>query len=119
MRQTAAPELVGADGLALDNHGNLYVANIMQDTILRISSGGDVETIADVNDGLDGPSTLAFGPGDSKELLFVNFAYPSYLAGQDPHPSLMKVTIPEPSSLLLAALGFVGLLASATQRRRT
>ena len=66
------PALSGADGIAFDIHGNVWVAAIVQSTIVRVSPAGDVETIATSADGLDFASSIAFGKGT--DLWVVNFA---------------------------------------------
>jgi streptogramin lyase len=66
------PALSGADGIAFDVHGNIWVAVIVQSTIVRVSPNGDVETIATAADGLDFVSSVAFGK--KGDLWAVNFA---------------------------------------------
>jgi sugar lactone lactonase YvrE len=66
------PALSGADGIAFDVHGNVWVAVIVQSTIVRVSPNGDVETIATAADGLDFVSSVAFGK--KGDLWGVNFA---------------------------------------------
>jgi gluconolactonase len=71
------PALVGADGLALDAHGRLYVAVAAQSTIVRLDpDGSNVTTIATADDGIDFASSVAFGTtkGQRKTLYAVNFA---------------------------------------------
>ncbi len=62
------------DGIALDVHGNIYVAVVAQSAIARVSPSGDVEILAQDPDGalLDFPSSLAFGTGAGmKDTLYV------------------------------------------------
>jgi sugar lactone lactonase YvrE len=66
------PALSGADGIAFDVHGNVWVAVIVQSTIVRVSPSGDIETIATAADGLDFPSQVTFGK--KSEMWAVNFA---------------------------------------------
>jgi gluconolactonase len=69
--------LVGADGLALDVHGRLYVAVASQSTIVRLDpDGSNMTTIATASDGIDFASSLAFGTtkGERSTLYAVNFA---------------------------------------------
>lgn len=66
------PALYGADGIAFDVHGNVWVAVIVQSTIVRVSPGGDFDTIATAADGLDFASSVAFGK--QSEMWVVNFA---------------------------------------------
>ncbi len=68
---------MGADGLVIDATGNLYIAVNGQSTVVRVSSdGANVTTLATAADGLDSPSSVAFGRGRSARarLLAVNFA---------------------------------------------
>ena len=72
-----SPALLGADGMAFDVHGNLYVAVNGQSTVVHVSSDGDtVTTIARTTDGLDFPSAVAFGTGggERQTLFIINFA---------------------------------------------
>jgi sugar lactone lactonase YvrE len=66
------PALSGADGIAFDVHGNVWVAVIVQSKIVRVSPSGDVEMVATSADGLDFPSSVAFGK--KREMWAVNFA---------------------------------------------
>jgi sugar lactone lactonase YvrE len=70
----SAADLVGADGLALDSHGNVYIAVISQSKVVRVARDGAIEPIADASDGLDWPSSVAFAPGCDGPLYAVNFA---------------------------------------------
>ena len=70
------PALVGADGLAIDATGDVYIAVNGQSTVVRVSSdGADVTTLATAADGLDSPSSVAFGNSrrDRRTLFAVNF----------------------------------------------
>lgn len=71
-----SPTLAGADGVALDVHGGLYVAVIAQSTIVHIGRDGTLTTLADAADGLDFASSLAFGTGRGLRttLFIVNFS---------------------------------------------
>jgi sugar lactone lactonase YvrE len=68
-------EPAAPDGLALDVHGNAWVALISASTIAMVTPGGGVEVIAS-GDPLDWPSSLAFGTGKGqrKTLFVVNFS---------------------------------------------
>lgn len=69
--------LGGADGVALDVHGNLYVAVIAQSTIVRVArDGSSLDVLADGTDGLDYTSSVAFGSGrgERSTLYAVNFS---------------------------------------------
>ncbi len=99
--------------------GNLYVANILQDTILQITADGAIETLADIDDGLSSPSSLDFGPSQDTDLFFVNSSFAALFFGGDPRPSLMKVVVPEPSSCLLLLTGIAGLAAAVFWHRNS
>lgn len=64
--------LLAVDGIAFDVHGNVWAAVIAQSTIVRVSPGGAVTTMATAADGLDWVSSIAFGK--SGDLWAVNFA---------------------------------------------
>ncbi|MEW6160567.1 MAG: FG-GAP-like repeat-containing protein [Verrucomicrobiota bacterium] len=87
--------LFGADGVVSDLVGNLYVANIIQNTIVKVTPEAHVTVIADVRDGLDGPSSLRFGTRltERSELFIVNYAFLSAVTGGTPKPSLMKLPV--------------------------
>jgi sugar lactone lactonase YvrE len=86
----------GLDGIALDVHGNVYVPVINQSRIVKISAdGGTQETIATVGDGLDFPTSFAFGTGNGeRQNLFVanSSIGPEGLAGA----GLLKVGVGVP-----------------------
>lgn len=72
-----SPALGGADGIALDVHGGIFVPVIAQSTIVRLSpDGSSIDTIATADDGLDWASSIAFGTGKGarKTMYAVNFA---------------------------------------------
>jgi sugar lactone lactonase YvrE len=110
------PLLFGADGLAADGQGNLYVANIARNTILRVSPEGTIDVLADIDDGLDGPSSLELGM--NQDIFFVNSALVTADLGGTPMPSLMRVVIPEPSTLVLTVCGLACLLGCASRRMK-
>jgi sugar lactone lactonase YvrE len=64
--------LYGIDGIALDVHGNVWAAVILQSAIKRVSTSGQITTIATAADGLDFTSGVAFGK--NQDLWAVNFA---------------------------------------------
>jgi len=84
------PALFGSDGLTLDVHGDIYVAVIVQSTIVRLS-GGSITTLADGTDGINGASSLVFGTGrgDRENLFAVNFG----IFSPKPTPSLLRIGI--------------------------
>lgn len=79
--------LWGADGMATDHWGNLYVAANAAEKIVRVSPSGSVRVLAAKSDGdpLHTPSDLAFGPGwwERSDLFISNFAlaYPGGAEG--------------------------------------
>ena len=64
--------LLAVDGIAFDVHGNVWAAVISQSTIMRVSPGGTMTTVATAADGLDWASSIAFGKNG--DLWAVNFA---------------------------------------------
>ncbi len=86
--------LGGADGLKADAAGNLYVANVIQSTVVRVSPSGAMEVIANGRDGLDSPSSLCFGtlPGQRLRLFAVNYATISAsIPGGNPMPGFLRI----------------------------
>ncbi len=67
--------LWGADGVSMDNAGNLYVAANSKGQIDRVDPDGHVQVLA-AGDPLSFPSDIAFGTGlgDRKDILISNFA---------------------------------------------
>src|SRR5262249_38827294 len=88
--------LAGADGLTLDQAGNVYVAVNSRNQVVRVQPNGAMDVLATAADGLDFPSTVRFGraAGDQNQLYIVNFAVRSSDAGGTPRPSLMKLLVP-------------------------
>lgn len=72
-----SPALVGADGIAFDARHNLYVAVDYQNTIVSVSPGGKITTLATASDGLDFPASTSFGQsrGQRKFLFWTNGGY--------------------------------------------
>lgn len=85
--------LFASDGLAIDTKDSLYVGVIGQDTVVRVTQDGSIETLATADDGLDGPSDVTFGTsrGEQKEVFITNFALLS-----EENPSLMKLDVGVP-----------------------
>ena len=94
------PALLPADGVALDVHGNLYVAVFGQSTIVRIPpDGSSVTVIADGSDGLDFASSVAFGTGRGQRttLYAVNFSIGPFFGAPRTHgPALLAVDVGVP-----------------------
>ena len=70
-------ELFSLDGIAFDNHGDIYAALVIQHKLVKIDLGsGIVTTLLTEADGIHNPASVAFGTGmgDRKRLFFTNFA---------------------------------------------
>jgi len=89
-----SPALVGADGIVLDVHADVYVGVGVQNTVVRVDGVGAITTLATAEDGLNQPSTLAFGTGRSEhETLFVaNFS----LFSPEPTPAVLTISVGQP-----------------------
>jgi sugar lactone lactonase YvrE len=91
------------DGLAIDAHGDIYVALIAQQTIAKVDGDGNITMVA-AGDPLDWPSSIAFGTsrGEQKTLFAVNFSIgegfgdPVVRSG----PSLVEIAVGVPGSPL-------------------
>ena len=90
--------LIGLDGIALDVHGNIYGALVLQSKLIKIShDDAEITVLLTVADGIDAPASLAFGTGkgDRQTLFFTNFA----LLGTSPGgygPAIMKIGVGTP-----------------------
>ncbi|HEX8500856.1 MAG TPA: hypothetical protein VF659_09710 [Pyrinomonadaceae bacterium] len=88
---------VGLDDFAFDVHGNLYGTTDPFNTLVRVSPGGAVEVLLTAADGLDGPTSAAFGVGrDSKSLYITNAAFPFFPGPTPRRPSLMRLDVGVP-----------------------
>ena len=69
-----------------------------QNTLVRVTSAGSVETLATAADGLDNPSSVAFGSGkgDRQNLFIDNFS----VFSATPHPGVLKAAVGEPGQPL-------------------
>lgn len=70
-------ELFSLDGIAFDNHGDIYAALVIQNKLVKINPDtGSVTTLLTEADGIHNPASLAFGTGmgDRQRLFFTNFA---------------------------------------------
>lgn len=83
---------IGLDDFAFDVKGNLYGTTDPFNTVVRISPDGSIEVLLTAADGLDGPTSAAFGVGkDSKNLYITNAAFP-FFPGPDPRrPGIMRL----------------------------
>lgn len=89
------------DGIQLDVHGNIYGATLISNSLIRINADGSTSVLATAADGLDRPSSLAFGTGkgDRQSLYVVNFSIalgPPILAG----PALLRIDVGTPGQPL-------------------
>lgn len=94
----AGLELGGPDGIALDVHGNIYVAAITDNAVKRVNRDGSIEVLAaGAEDGLDLPSSVAFGTGAGmKQTLYaVNLALIPAL-GTGVGPALVAIDVGVP-----------------------
>jgi sugar lactone lactonase YvrE len=95
----ADPRLVGADGVAFDAAGTLYVAVNAQDQLATVDRHGMVDVIAQ-GGLLDGPSSLAFGvaPCDRTTLFITSFAIgrAQGLFPGEPHPAILSLGVQVP-----------------------
>lgn len=92
----ADAKIQGADGIAFDEDGQLFVAVNGQNKLVRISPQGRIEVLVDK--GLDSPSSLAFGrrnPGERHKLYIANSAFMRTFGLQPgaPAPAILKATL--------------------------
>jgi sugar lactone lactonase YvrE len=90
--------LIGVDGIAFDVHGNVYAAVNGQNTLVAARIDGSIDVLATATDGLNQPSTVAFGTGmrDNQTLFFVNFA----VFSPAPTPGVLEVRVGVPGQPL-------------------
>jgi sugar lactone lactonase YvrE len=86
--------VLGVDDFAFDVKGNLYAMTNFSQTVERVTPDGEIETLLTFADGLDGPSSGAFGVRkDRKDLYIANAAFP-FAMGQNPRrPSVMRLHV--------------------------
>jgi sugar lactone lactonase YvrE len=91
------PRIVGADGMAFDEEGDLYLAVNKQNQIAVLHPDGAISVVAS-GAPLDNPSSLVFGPaGCASNTLFISsFAIGEALTGGTPRPSLDATFVPFP-----------------------
>lgn len=91
--------LIGADGIAFDRAGKLFVAVNAQDRIATVDRRGRVEVVAE-GGLLDGPSAFAFGvPRRDRQTLFItNFAISRAmgLVPGTPRPGILALEVRRP-----------------------
>lgn len=85
---------LGSDDFAFDKKGSLYAMTNLGQRVVRVTPDGMTETLLTFADGLDGPTSAAFGVrNDKKNLYIANGALPQF-PGQDPRrPSIMRLHI--------------------------
>jgi sugar lactone lactonase YvrE len=93
------PLLQGADGIAFDKKGNLFVAVNAQDSLVSLDRAGVITVIAQ-GGLLDGPSSVVFGATEEDEhtLYITSSAFSrafGFKAGT-PHPALLATTVQHP-----------------------
>ncbi len=95
---TANPFAGVLDGLAVDACGDLYPVIIGESRVVRVSPDGEeVETIAGPADGLQTPTSVAFGGReDGRSAFIAEFAALAPLLGQAPEPKVVKVEVGVP-----------------------
>lgn len=84
------PPPLGCDDFAFDVHGALYCGTDPFNRLVKISPDGSSEVLLTVDDGLDGPTAVAFGVrgNDRKNLYIANAAFPFFTTTF--RPSLMR-----------------------------
>jgi len=88
---------VGLDDFAFDVHGNLYGTTDPFNTVVRISPDGTQTVLLTAADGLDGPTSTAFGVGrDGKSLYITNAAFPFFPGPTPRRPSLLRLDLGVP-----------------------
>ena len=83
-------DLDGADGLAVDAQGNLYVVSFLRHKLVKVDMNKKV-TLVEAGGLLDSPASVAFGVGKYETTLFIsNFAFVSASTGGTPKPGILK-----------------------------
>jgi sugar lactone lactonase YvrE len=105
--------LNGADGITTDVRGNVYVADIILNKVVRVNTNGTIDTLAGPADGLDSPSGVAFGTrrGEQTSLFITNSALLTYLSRGTPHPSLMRLEVGVPGAHAITPISAVARVA--------
>ena len=65
--------LEGADGIAIDTKGNLYISANRINKVVKVNQEGKL-TVLETGGLLDFPTNLAFGLGDESDTLYINNA---------------------------------------------
>lgn len=87
------PNGSGCDEFAFDLAGRIYCATSPFQTLVRLDPDGTQEILLTLADGVDGPSSVAFGRRllNRKNLYITNAAFPWQASGNG--PSLMKLPL--------------------------
>ncbi|MGA2977777.1 MAG: SMP-30/gluconolactonase/LRE family protein [Spirochaetia bacterium] len=85
-----AKGIIGADGLAFDKSGTLYIVNAYASQLVRLTTLGKIEVVVDK--GLDHPASIAFGksPVGMVKAYITNFG--EYTTNE--RPNLVRVDLP-------------------------
>jgi sugar lactone lactonase YvrE len=86
--------MLGADDFAFDKKGNLYATTNLDQRVVSVTQDGVIETLLTFDDGLDNPTSAAFGVKNHKKDLYIaNGALPQF-QGQNPRrPSVMRLHV--------------------------
>jgi sugar lactone lactonase YvrE len=86
--------MFGADDFAFDKNGNLYATTNFDQRVVRVTPASMTETLLTGDDGLDGPTSAAFGVKNHKKDLYVaNGALPQFPGPNPRLPSIMRLHI--------------------------
>ena len=85
--------LVGADGIAADGSGGVYVASNLISHLVRVAPGGAVAVVASAADGLDVPTSVKVGTGKyAGSLIVTRDVFPARrVVTGPPRPGVMTV----------------------------
>ena len=87
----------GGDEFAIDVHGSIYCTTDPFNTLVRLDPDGTTEVLQTADDGLDGPTSAAFGRRgrNRKNLYITNGAFPIFGGLR---PSLMRLRMAAPGA---------------------
>ncbi len=76
-------------------YGTLYCATHPFNTVVAVYPDGEIETLLTIDDGLDGPTAVAFGRFHDRHTLYIsNGAFPMF--PNQGTPSLLSVELDVP-----------------------
>jgi hypothetical protein len=85
----------GCDDFAFDLIGGIYCTTDPFQTVVHLSTiTGQAEVVFDATDGLDGPSSAAFGRGKDWKTLYITNANFPFFPSTGNGPSVMKTWLP-------------------------